>query len=165
MFFVDSEVDGILEVRQHRERQAKADYFAYFSDLALDYYGNMIAEKRGQILEDMMSAAMRLPFASTIQVPLHTVSTYKALTSYDREARRLCENQNYNTGAWFESLAGIHRANIYAIFVNSDFKEKMDARLGRGMFLSMTSNHVRTREVGVKEFEVVLWVNLMVPRR
>jgi nitrate reductase alpha subunit len=87
------------------------------------------------------------------------------MTPRDREVRRIYENQEYNTGAWFESLAGVHRANIYAIFVHSDFKEKMDARLGRGMFLSMTSNHVRTSDAGVKEFEVVLWVNLALSKR
>jgi hypothetical protein len=165
MFFVDSEVDGILAVRQQREKQTREDYFAYFSELALDYYGNLIAEKRGQILQDMLNAAIRLPFLSTIKVPLHTVLTYKAMTPYDREMRRLYENTDYNTGAWFESLAGVHRANIYAIFMYSDFKQKMDARLGRGMFLTMTSKHVRTSNLGVKEYEVTLWMNLAVPRR
>ena len=165
MFFVDSEVDGILAVRQQREKQAKEDYFAYFSELALEYYGNMIAEKRGQIVKDMLSAAMRGPFLSTIRVPLHTVWTYEATSPLNREVRRLYENEHYNTGAWFESMSGLNRANMYAIFRHSDFKQRIDSRLGRGMFLTMTSRHVRTSELGVKEYEVVLWVNLAVPRR
>jgi len=165
MFFIDSEVDGILAVRQHREKQAKEDYFAYFSELALDYYGKMIAQKRGQILEAMTNAAMRGPFLSTIRVPLHTVWTYEATSPINREVRRLYENPHYNTGAWFESMSGLNRANMYAIFMHSDFKKKMDARLGRGMFLTMTTKHVRTSPLGVKEHEVTLWVNLVVPRR
>jgi hypothetical protein len=165
MFFVDSEVDGILAVRQQREKQAREDYFAYFSELALDYYGNLIAEKRGQILQDMLNAAMRLPFLSTIKVPLHTVWTYEATSPMNREARRLYENQHYNTGSWFHSLSGLNRANIYAIFMHSDFRQKMDARLGRGMFLTMTSKRVRTSNLGVKEYEVTLWMNLAVSRR
>jgi hypothetical protein len=165
MFFVDSEVDGILAVRQQREKQAREDYFAYFSELALEYYGNMIAQKREQIVKDMLTAAMRGPFLSTIRVPLHTVWTYEATSPLNREVRRLYENQHYNTGAWFESMSGLNRANMYAIFRHSDFKQRMDARLGRGMFLTMTSRHVRTSELGVKEYEVVLWVNLAVPRR
>jgi len=163
MFFVDSEVDGILAVRQQREKQAKEDYFAYFSELALDYYGNMIAEKRGQILQDMLSAAMRGPFLSSIQVPLHRVYTYEG--NRNREARRMYENEVYNTGSWFHSLSGLNRANMYAIFKHSDFKQRMDARLGRGMFVTMTSKHVKTTPEGIKEYEVVLWMNLAVPRR
>jgi hypothetical protein len=165
MLFADSDVDEIVAARDNLEKHARADYFAYFSELAQEYYWNLISENRPKILEAMMSEAIKRPFLSTIQVPLHTVWTYKALTPYDREVRRIYENQHYNTGAWFESLAGVHRANIYAIFVHSDFKEKMDARLGRGMFLSMTSNHVRTSDGGVKEFEVVLWVNLALSKR
>ena len=165
MFFVDSEVDGILAVRQKREKQAREDYFAYFSELALEYYGNMIAQKRGQIVGDMTNEAMRRPFLPTIRVPLHTVWTYEAISPLNREVRRLYENEHYNTGAWFESLSGLNRANMFAIFRHSDFKQRMDGRLGRGMFLTMTSRHVRTSELGVKEYEVVLWVNLAVPRR
>ena len=165
MLFVDSEVDEILAARENLEKHAREDYFAYFSELAQEYYWNLISENRPKILQAMMSEAIKGPLLSTIRVPLHTVRTYKALTPYDREVRRIYENQEYNTGAWFESLAGVHRANIYAIFVHSDFKEKMNARLGRGMFLTMTTKHVRTSELGVKEHEVTLWVNLVVPRR
>ena len=163
MFFVDSEVDGILAVRQQREKQAREDYFAYFSELALDYYGNMIAEKRGQILQDMLSAAMRGPFLSSIQVPLHRMYTYEG--NRNRAARRMYENDVYNTGSWFHSLSGLHRANMYAIFKHSDFKQKLDERLGRGMFVTMTSKHVKTTLEGIKEYELVLWMNLGVPRR
>ena len=165
MFFVDSEVDAILTVRREREEQAKEDYFAYFSEVALEYYGNLIDEKRTYIMQSMMNAAMSGPFLSTIRVPLHTVRTHETVSRTNGETRRQIENLHYNTGAWFESLSGLNRANIYAIFKHSDFKHKMNARLGRNMFMSITSRPVRVYDLGVKEHEVTLWVNLVARRR
>ena len=117
------------------------------------------------ILEEMMKEAIRGPYLSTIRVPLHRVHTYQATSPLNREARRLCENAVYNTGAWFESTSGLNRANIYAIFKHSKhFKNVLEAGLGRGMFVTMTSKHVRTTPLGVKEHEVTLWMNLSPPR-
>jgi hypothetical protein len=160
MFFADSEVDKILGVWEKREKQAREDYFAYFSEVALEYYENLIAEKKEQILNSMVNAAICGPILSTIRVPLNTVWTHEAISPTNREARRLYENQHYNSGAWFESPACVHRANIHAIFKHSDFKQRMDARLGRGMFLTMTSKLVRSSVAGVNEYEVTIWINL-----
>ena len=165
MLFADTEIDEILEVRERREQQARADYFAYFSDLALEYYGTLIAARRGQLLADLTNAAMRGPFLSTVRVPIHTVRTFAATSPLNREVRRLYENEVYNTGAWFESNSGLNRANLYAIFTHSDLQQRMNAMLGRGMRATMTSYLARTSALGVREYTVTLWLSLSMPGR
>jgi hypothetical protein len=69
------------------------------------------------------------------------------------------ENHLYGTGAWFESLSGLNRANIYAIFKNSDFEKEMNKVLGGGLYLGMESRKIGT-EAGVDIYDIRITINL-----
>jgi len=139
--------------------QAQKDYYAYFCEEAIRFYVPYIAERREGILTALREDAVRHPYKKTASVSLILTQTYCVGAGGKSETRRYMENHLYGTGAWFESLSGLNRANIYAIFKKSEFAKEMNAVLGGGLYVGMESRKVGTA-AGVDIYDVRLTINL-----
>jgi hypothetical protein len=137
--------------------QARSDYYAYFCEEAMRFYVPYIMERKEGILTALREDALRYPYKKTASVSLIHTKTYYSGTN--RRVRRYMEDQLTGTGAWFQSLSGLNRANIYAIFMNSNFEKEMNKMLGGGLYLGLDVSKAG-KEAGVDIYDVRMTINL-----
>ena len=155
--FSPHEIQNVIQHRQRSLDQAQKDYYAYFCEEAMRFYVPYILERKDGILTALREDAVRYPYKKAASVSLIHTNTYYSPSN--KEARRYMENHLYGTGAWFESLSGLNRANMYAIFKNSDFEKEMNKVLGGGLYVGMESRKIGT-EAGVDIYDIRMTINL-----
>jgi hypothetical protein len=152
----------ILDVIHHHERsleEAQKGYYAYFCEEAMRFFVPYVMERKEEILATLKTEAVRYPYMKTSSVVLMETNTYCSGIRGNSQTRRNMEEYLRGTGAWFECLSGLHRANIYTIFKNSDFPLEMNKVLGGGLYIGLQTKKVETVN-GINVYAIRLSINL-----
>lgn len=136
----------------------KHDYEQYFCEQAVDYYANVVENRKDEFLQQFAHLLSKYPHPVNVGVPINVFETYR---SKDKEYQEELEASLGKPGAYFESPSGLHRASMFDIFKTFEFEELFNARVAgavQNIYVTMTST-IKEKSSKLTVFENTLWLN------
>jgi hypothetical protein len=158
MSFTPYDESAILDACDSSIRR---DHLHYFCDVAVEYYAQIVNERKEYFLEELIGQAKRYPRPSVVKVPIHTFETFVA---HDKTFQATVENTLSSPGGYFKSPTRMKRANMHAIFRHSDFQKVFIKRIAPDtsrFFVTMSSEIAETNSALVT-YNNTLWLNARV---
>lgn len=152
------EFERRMENERNRARDlVEEDCREFFCHIATDFYVAKMVSEISRIEEEFLREAVRYPFKNIVKIAVATVSTFWA-DVYSSQQKM--EDRSSEEGALFKSPSGWTRRNIYRIFKETDFKNKVIKRLGISdrFFLTMTAEE--SWRIGqCVSYNTTIWLN------
>lgn len=152
------EFERKMEEERNRARDlVEADCREFFCHIATDFYVAKMVSEVGRIEEEFLREAVRYPFKNIVKIPVASVNTFSSDVYLNQQKM---EDRSSEEGVLFKSPSGLTRRNIYRIFKETDFKNKVIKRLGLSdrFFLTMTAEE--SWRIGqCVSYNTTIWIN------
>jgi hypothetical protein len=161
MAFTSHDETAITDAYDLCVEHIRRDYLDYFCDVAVEYYANIVNERREYLLDELIRQAKKYPHPSTVKVPIHTFETF---VSFDKNYQTTLEDTLGSPGAYFKSPTRMNRANMHAIFRYSDFRRVFIKRIApdTSRFFVTMSSEVAGSNPDLVTYKNTLWLNARV---
>jgi hypothetical protein len=161
MSFTSHDESAIIHAYDSCVENIRRDYLDYFCDVAVEYYANIVTERKEYLLNELIDQAKRYPHPSVVKIPIHSFDTF---VSPDKIYQTTLEDTLGSPGGYFKSPTRMNRANMHAIFRYSDFRKVFIQRIAPDtsrFFVTMSSEVLDSNSV-LTTYKNTLWLNARV---
>jgi hypothetical protein len=159
--FTEEDEQRIRYVHEHRAVEDKKLFFEYFGDKAVEQITDMITVNKAYYLEQFEDHARSYATRHVRSIPIMAFKTVQQLNPNAKTIRKNLQvhySQVEAAGSYYSSISGIHLVDLRAIYSNSDFRQKVNERLGNMFSISMRSNPVYVTD-DIRIYENTLYLN------
>ena len=159
--FTAEDEQRIRIIHEQRAAEDKKLFFEYFGDKALEHITEMITLNKESYLQKFEQHARSYVNRNVRSIPILTFNTVEQLNQKATSTRKTLQRyycQFEQSGSYYTSLSGIHVVDLRAIYTHSNFRLKINERLGNTFSISMKSNILYTSD-DVRIYENVLYLN------
>lgn len=160
--FTPEDEKRIRYIHQQRATEDKKLFFDYFCDKAVDEITEVITYNKEAYLQEFEKHARTYSTRHVRSIPILNFKSVEQLNMNAKTYRKnlQCYYAQYEpAGSYYTSLSGLHVVDLSAIYRNSEFRVKMNQRLGEAFSITMQSTIVSEVD-SVRIYENVLYLNI-----
>lgn len=162
--FTVEDAERIRSIHETRAEEDKKLFFDYFCDKAVDEITDMISVNKETYLQEFEKHARTYSTRNVRSIPILEFKSAKELNPNGRFSRK--NTQLYYSlyeplGSYYSSLSGLHVVDLSAIYRNSEFRSRMNERLG-GMFSIHMRSTIDWEMNDMRIYKNILYLNICV---